>query len=76
VIAPPDIPVTVDQKEIIESFWVLLSFFAEKSNSSMYKYAREGRSFQTTSFVVMGKYVVWGMTLRVIQNLLSELKLQ
>ena len=76
VIAPSDISVTIDHGEIIESFWVPLNFFAEKRNSSTYTFRREGRSIQTPSFIVEGKYVVWGMTLRIIQNLLSELDMQ
>lgn len=74
-ISPQDIEAAVDHHEIIESFWVSLSFFSEKKNSSPYTFSRHGISFQTISFVVNGRYVVWGMTLRIIQDLLSKLGL-
>lgn len=73
VIAPRDIPVEIDHQEIVDSFWVELSYFSDKKNSTTYTFSRQGRKIETPSFVVLGKYVVWGMTLRIIENLLSEL---
>jgi len=73
VIAPWRISVTIDHVEIVDYFWVPLDFFAEEKNSQIYTFSRFGRTIQTPSFVVAGKYVVWGMTLRIILNLISEL---
>ena len=73
VIAPGNVSVRVDQREIVDYFWPHLSYFSKSSNETPYIVSREGASFQTPSFVVMGN-VVWGMTLRIILNLISELK--
>jgi 8-oxo-dGTP pyrophosphatase MutT (NUDIX family) len=72
-IAPPGIDVTIDHSEIVEYFWVPLDFFAKEKNSQIYTFSRFGRTIQTPSFAVAGKYIVWGMTLRIILNLISEL---
>lgn len=73
VIAPEKVSVRVDQIEIVDYFWPPLSYFSNSNNLTPYTISRQGASFQTPSFVVMGKYVVWGMTLRIILNLISEL---
>jgi hypothetical protein len=72
-IAPPGIDVTISHDEIVDYFWVSLDFFAQEKNSQFYTFSRFGRTIETPSFVVAGKYVVWGMTLRIILNLISEL---
>lgn len=74
VVALEDVVVQIDREEIIDFFWVPLGYFADQKNSSVYTFSREGRTIRTQSFVLLGKYVVWGMTLRIIQNLLSELQ--
>lgn len=74
VIAPRDIEVKIDNDEFVDYFWVELSYFSEKKNSTTYTFSRQGRTIEAPSFLVLGKYVVWGMTLRIIENLLSELK--
>ena len=73
VIAPRGATVKIDHVEIVDYFWVSLDFFADEKNSQIYTFSRFGRTIQTPSFVVAGKYVVWGMTLRIILNLISEL---
>ncbi len=72
-IAPEDTEVKIDRDEIVDFFWVQLNFFSDEKNSSVYSFSRRGVTFETPSFVVMGKYVVWGMTLRIIKNLLGEI---
>jgi 8-oxo-dGTP pyrophosphatase MutT (NUDIX family) len=74
VIAPEDIVVKIDHTEIAEYFWAPLSYFSDKKNSAVYTFTRSERSIKVPSFVVSGKYVVWGMTLKIILNLLSELQ--
>ncbi len=74
VIAPGETTVEIDHYEIVDFFWSALSYFSDLGNSSTYTFSRKGVSFQTPSFIVMRKYVVWGMTLRIIQNLLTKLK--
>ncbi len=72
VIAPEDIVVKIDHTEIAEYFWAPLSYFSDKKNSAVYTFTRSERLIKVPSFVVSGKYVVWGMTLKIILNLLSE----
>jgi len=72
-IAPQNIGVTIDRVEIVDSFWVPLEFFSVESNMQIYKLSRMGATIETPSFVIAGTHVVWGMTLRIIMNLLSGL---
>ena len=73
VIASEAKVVEIDHREIAEYFWISLDFFSSEKNSTLYTFSRFGRTIQTPSFVIPGKHVVWGMTLRIILNLLSEL---
>ncbi len=72
-IAPQGIEVTIDHVEIVDYFWVPLDFFAEEKNSQIYTFSRFGTTIETPSFVIASKHVVWGMTLKIILNLISEL---
>ena len=72
-IAPPKIGVKIDNHEIEDYFWVPTSYFLDKNNSSIHSFSRRGRSVEAPAFVYEGKYVIWGMTLRIIEDLLSSL---
>ncbi len=73
VIAPQDAKVAIDHQEIVDFFWVPLEFFAEEKNEQTYTFSRLGQTIRTPSFVIAGSHVVWGMTLRIILNLVSGL---
>jgi 8-oxo-dGTP pyrophosphatase MutT (NUDIX family) len=73
IIAPEATVVEIDHREIVDYFWISLDFFSSEKNSTVYTFSRLGKTIQTPSFVILGKHVVWGMTLRIILNLLSEL---
>lgn len=67
--------VTIDPKEVDGYFWVPLSFFEDKNNVKPYSVARPGeQQAQVPSYILEGKQVVWGMTLRVIENLISRIQ--
>jgi 8-oxo-dGTP pyrophosphatase MutT (NUDIX family) len=74
LIAPEGTEAKIDNYEIVDSFWVALNFFSEEKNSKLYTFTRDETTIQTPSFIVLGKYVVWGMTLKIILNLLLELR--
>ena len=59
-------------EEIVEHFWIPLSFFMDASNSSQYEITREGSTFKVPSFGYLGKHVVWGMTLGIIRDLIAR----
>ncbi len=73
-IAPPDIEVRIDHNEIDDYFWTPTSYFLDGNNSSIFSFSRQGRKIDALAFVYMGKYVIWGMTLRIIEDFLSSLK--
>jgi len=72
-IAPTEVEVKVDHIEIDEYFWTPTSYFLDRNNSSIYSFSREGRKLDVPAFVYLGKYVIWGMTLRIIEDFLSSL---
>jgi 8-oxo-dGTP pyrophosphatase MutT (NUDIX family) len=76
VIAPADIIVKIDHFEIVDNFWTPLSYFSDEKNSAVLTITRPEGSINVPSFVVSGKYVVWGMTLKIMMNLLSEVETQ
>ncbi|MFI5420450.1 MAG: hypothetical protein ACHQ1H_05740, partial [Nitrososphaerales archaeon] len=59
--------------EIVEHFWIPLSFFMNANNSSQYEFTRDGRTFKVPSFAYLGKNIVWGMTLGIIRNLIARM---
>ena len=75
-VAIPSKPVEVhiDHKEIVDFFWIPVAFFQNKQNSSEYKVVRLGQEFAVPSFAYEGKHIVWGMSLRIIENLLEKVK--
>jgi len=72
-VVPHDTKVKIDNNEIDDFFWIPASYFLDRNNSSIYSFSRQGRKIEVPSFVYMGKYVIWGMTLRIIENFLSSL---
>ncbi len=59
--------------EIAEHFWIPLSFFLDANNSSKYEFTRNGSTYIVPSFAYLGKNIVWGMTLRIIRDLIARL---
>jgi 8-oxo-dGTP pyrophosphatase MutT (NUDIX family) len=72
-IAPTEVEVKVDHIEIDDYFWTPTSYFLDRNNSSVYSFSKDGRKIDALAFVYLGKYVVWGMTLKIIEDFLSSL---
>jgi 8-oxo-dGTP pyrophosphatase MutT (NUDIX family) len=65
--------VVIDGVEIVEHYWIPLSYFMNIKNSSTYEFEREGKSFKVPAFAYLEKNVIWGMTLRIIRDLVSRI---
>ncbi len=71
LLAPEATDVTIDDREIADHVWIPLNFFMDQRNSSPYHDRGSGR--EGPSFVYLGNYIVWGMTLRIIHDFLSKI---
>ena len=72
VLAPKSIAVKIDEMEITDHVWIPISFFADKRNSSPMQIQRFGATHEVASYRYQESYVVWGMTLRIIDDFLSK----
>ncbi len=70
-IAPESIKVIVNGNEITDYVWIPLDFFMNKNNSTPMNAKRFGFDHIVKSYRYGESYVVWGMTLRIIDELLS-----
>jgi 8-oxo-dGTP pyrophosphatase MutT (NUDIX family) len=66
--------VTIDSREVDGFFWIPLSFFEDRNNVKPYSVARLGEHVQVPSYMLEGNQVVWGMTLRIIENLIIRIQ--
>lgn len=64
--------VEIETKEIADYVWAPVSFFANKRNAEMFRAQRGGTFHEFVSFPYLGKYIVWGMTLRIINDFLGK----
>lgn len=71
-LSPNNPIVKINTEEIDKYFWIPLSFFAARENSHPYTVERFGMKMQVPSYKFNGEYVVWGMTLRIIQDFISK----
>jgi 8-oxo-dGTP pyrophosphatase MutT (NUDIX family) len=65
--------VSIDANEITDHVWIPLDFFIERKNSSQMKVKRFGVDQVFTSYKYNESYVVWGMTLRLIDEFISKI---
>ncbi len=73
-LAPESTEALIDTREIAEYVWIPINFFLDKRNSATLKVERSGRSFEMPSFPYLGTHIVWGMTLRIIQDYISKIE--
>jgi 8-oxo-dGTP pyrophosphatase MutT (NUDIX family) len=73
VLAHKSTIVKTDGREITDHIWIPLEFFMDKKNSSPFITKRFGADRVVTSYEYMNSYIVWGMTLRLIDDLVSKL---
>ncbi len=72
VLAPESMTVKIDEREITDHVWIPISFFADKNSSPM-QVRRFGTTHEVTSYRYQESYIVWGMTLRIIDDFLSKI---
>ena len=68
VVAAEPAEVKINTAEIDDHVWIPLEFFFDSKNSTPYNIARVGENREVPSFVYNGRHIVWGLTLRIIQN--------
>ncbi|MDG6995354.1 MAG: CoA pyrophosphatase [Nitrososphaerota archaeon] len=71
-LAREPVQVRLDESELTDYFWIPLSFFRDRRNLSLYSIERFGKKAEVPSYLYMGKHVIWGMTLKIIQDFLSK----
>lgn len=68
-----DISVKIDPIEVESFVWIPLSFFGDRNNLKPYSITRLGQQLQVPSYNFAGDQIIWGMTLRIIQDLVSRI---
>jgi 8-oxo-dGTP pyrophosphatase MutT (NUDIX family) len=63
-----------DGIEIVQHFWIPVSYFMDETNSSIYSFTRNENNFNVPAFVYLGKNVIWGMTLRIIEEFIARIR--
>ena len=71
-LAPDPVQVRLNESELTEYFWIPLSFFRDRRNLSMYAIERFGKKAEVPSYLYLGKHVIWGMTLKIIEDFLAK----
>ncbi|HZW54756.1 MAG TPA: CoA pyrophosphatase [Nitrososphaerales archaeon] len=74
-LAPEQVKVVPNEIEVSSHVWIPISFFMDRNNSLPYTIDGPGVGERrlVISFPFLGKYVVWGMTLRVMEDFLTKL---
>ena len=78
-LAPEDVKVATSDGEVSGYAWIPISFFADKRNSTPFTVedpSGGGQRKIMASFPFLGDYVVWGMTLRVIEDFIKKIGYQ
>ena len=65
--------VEIETKEIADYVWAPVNFFANKRNAEIFRAQMGGTFREFVSFPYLGKYIVWGMTLRIIDDFLGKI---
>lgn len=73
VLAPEKINIKLDYSEIERCFWIPLSYFRDQKNIVPYGIIRFGVKAEVPSYKFLGDCVIWGMTFRIIQDLIERL---
>ncbi|MDA4129628.1 MAG: CoA pyrophosphatase [Thaumarchaeota archaeon] len=67
------VDVEIDGVEIVEYFWIPISYFMDQNNLSIHTITRDGTTFQVPAFIYQDKHVIWGMTLAIIRDFLLRI---
>lgn len=71
-LAPESAEVNLNASEIAEHIWVPLTFFKNQSNIRPHVVTRNSNEVVVPSFLYREKYVIWGMTLRMIEDFVRK----
>ncbi|MGI0092160.1 MAG: NUDIX hydrolase [Nitrososphaerales archaeon] len=71
-LAPESTVVSVDGHEIVDYVWIPIAFFVDKNNSATYDVQRSEMSISVRCFPYLGTHIVWGMTLRMIEDFITK----
>jgi 8-oxo-dGTP pyrophosphatase MutT (NUDIX family) len=72
--AQEDILVKLQEEELETFVWVPISFFLRKENEAKSTVKPAGRDpLQVPSYLVLGQHIVWGLTFRIIRDLLEKI---
>ena len=73
LLAKESTEVRIDANEITDHVWIPVDFFIERSNSSKLTVKRYGVDQVVTSYNYKESYIIWGMTLRLIDDFISKI---
>lgn len=71
--AQQQVNAVIELREIEDFVWIPMSFFSDKRNAKEMQVEVSGILREVLSFPCRNSYVVWGMTLRVIDDLLGRM---
>ncbi|MCL4518052.1 MAG: CoA pyrophosphatase, partial [Thaumarchaeota archaeon] len=71
-VASGKVEVKLNESELADYFWIPLNYFKDRSNISVYSIERFGKKVQVPSYPYLGKHVIWGMTLKIIEDFISK----
>lgn len=66
------VEVKLNETELTDYFWIPMSYLRDKQNLSTYSIERFGKRVQVPSYRYLGQHVIWGMTLKIIEDFLSK----
>ena len=69
-----DLSVRIDPKEIKDYVWAPISFFLNRKNRASYTVQRLNQKLEVPSYTLGNDKIVWGMTLRIIDDLISRIE--
>lgn len=74
VLAPENVDVSLDHNEIERFFWIPVSYFRDQMNIRPHAIVRFGVKTEVSSYKFFKDYVIWGLTFRVIQDLIERIE--
>lgn len=70
--ATSEVEVKLNLSELTDYFWIPLNYFRDRRNLAVYSVERFGKRVEVPSYPYLGKHIIWGMTLKIIEDFLSK----
>jgi 8-oxo-dGTP pyrophosphatase MutT (NUDIX family) len=67
--------IVVSPEEIDTFTWIPLSFFRDRKNMATYTIVGSGQNDKVPSYRFMQSQIIWGMTLRIVEDFLQKISL-